>query len=603
MTLISEPVENFLGLLDGVRKTSTGWVARCPCRNDDSNPSLSVSEGNDGRVLVTCHRAMSCNVDEICSSVGLRVSDLMPQDSKPVVRNIGTDKPTPMKKKSIPMQKPKLTFVEAYDFVDENRQLLFQKVRYVDETGKKSFSQRKPDGRNGWVYALGDTPKVLYNLPEVLEAKKNGIPIWVVEGEKDANTLMDMGIVATTMPGGAGKWLDIHTEALAGAVVEVIADNDDVGLKHAREVAQELRQAGCSAQAWVCPNHKDITDHVSAGGSIDELLPLGEEEYVSDEFDESELHDSNEQATEETQLSPEDIAIQKLQDLISRPDLNAKQKIAKSNLIIATSTVSFVLDTGRLVQWNEFLEETTGDTYEWVIPGLLEKSERVIVVAAEGVGKTMLARQVGILTATGINPFSFQPMPKITTLTVDLENPERIIRRTSRSIAAQAMSHAHASHIDAHLLSKPSGMDLLKATDRAILEDALDQVRPQLLVIGPLYKAFLDPGGRTSESIAIEVAKYLDTIRVVYGCALWIEHHAPLGQSSTSRDLRPFGSAVWSRWPEFGLSLQPDPTAGGDYVYDVRHFRGARDERHWPLKMKRGKRFPFEVVEWMKTTT
>ena len=77
MTQISDPVENFLGLLDGVRKTSTGWVARCPCRNDDSNPSLSVSEGNDGRVLVTCHRAMSCNVDEICSSVGLRVSDLM----------------------------------------------------------------------------------------------------------------------------------------------------------------------------------------------------------------------------------------------------------------------------------------------------------------------------------------------------------------------------------------------------------------------------------------------------------------------------------------------------------------------------------------------
>lgn len=594
MTSLSEPVENFLGLLDGVRKTGTGWVARCPCRNDDSNPSLSVSEGNDGRVLVTCHRAMSCNVEEICTSVGLRVSDLMPQDSRSVVRDFSGDKPKRIEKKPIPTQRPKLTFVESYDFVDENRQLLFQKVRYVDENGKKSFSQRKPDGAGGWVYSLNDTPKVLYNLPEVLEAKRNGIPIWVVEGEKDANTLMDMGIIATTMPGGAGKWLDIHTEALAGAVVEVIADNDEIGLKHAQDVVEKLQEAGCSAQAWVCPSHKDITDHVTAGGNIDGLLPLaddGDIQYIEPEIEQQEI------------LSPEDIALEKLQELISRTDLNAKQKIAKSNLIIATSTVSFVLDTGRLVQWNQFLEETSGDTYEWVIPGLLEKSERVIVVAAEGVGKTMLARQVGILTSAGINPFSFQPMPRIKTLTVDLENPERIIRRTSRSIAQQAMSYAHTSSIDAHLLSKPSGMDLLKATDRAILEDALDQVRPQLLVIGPLYKAFLDPGGRTSESIAIEVAKYLDTIRVVYGCALWIEHHAPLGTSSTSRDLRPFGSAVWSRWPEFGLSLQPDPTAMGDYVYDVKHFRGARDERHWPLKMKRGKRFPFEVVEWMKTTT
>jgi replicative DNA helicase len=142
-------------------------------------------------------------------------------------------------------------------------------------------------------------------------------------------------------------------------------------------------------------------------------------------------------------------------------------------------------------------------------------------------------------------------------------------------------------------------MDLLKAPDRLILEDALEKHKPELLVIGPLYKAFLDPGGRTSESIAIEVAKYLDTIRVVYNCALWIEHHAPLGATGASRDLRPFGSAVWSRWPEFGLALQPDPTAIGEYVYDVRHFRGARDERQWPIKMKRGKQFPFEVIEFM----
>jgi hypothetical protein len=67
-----------------------------------------------------------------------------------------------------------------------------------------------------------------------------------------------------------------------------------------------------------------------------------------------------------------------------------------------------------------------------------------------------------------------------------------------------------------------------------------------------------------------------------------------------TRELRPFGSAVWSRWPEFGISLQPDPTANEPYVYDVRHFRGARDQRQWPLKIKRGKVFPFEVIEFMK---
>lgn len=598
---ISEQTENFLSRLDGVRRAGSGWVARCPCRNDDSNPSLSIGQGDDGRVLVTCHRGISCNVEEICTAVGMRVSDLMVPDGdvKPTIppkREIAKiAQPSAEKKQqdTKPQSKPK--FVESYDYVDENGKLLFQKLRYVDENGKKTFSQRKPDGKGGWEYSLGDTPKVLYNLPSVLKAKQDGYPIWLVEGEKDANTLSDMGLIATTMPGGAGKWLDIHTEALAGALVEIVADNDEVGIKHARSVQEALNNSGCDAQVWISPKFKDVTDHLNGGMSIDELVQIEEAEHFEDNVEPFTDYEEG----EKDELSPEEHALDRLRDLLERDDLSVKQKIVKSNLILASSTVSFVLDTGRLVQWNDFLAESSGETYDWVIPGLLEKSERVIVVAAEGVGKTMLARQVGILSSAGIHPFSFQPMEPIVTLTVDLENPDRIIRRTSRSIASQAMHMGRISRLKAHLLTKPSGMDLLKAADRSILEEALDEIRPDMLVIGPLYKAFVDPGGRTSESVALEIAKYLDTIRTVYRCALWIEHHAPLGTSITSRDLRPFGSAVWSRWPEFGISLQPDPMAMGAYVYDVRHFRGARDERNWPTKMKRGTKFPFEVLEWV----
>jgi 5S rRNA maturation endonuclease (ribonuclease M5) len=590
----SEQTENFLSRLDGVRKTGTGWVARCPCRNDDNNPSLSIGQGNDGRTLLTCHRAMSCNVEQICQSVGLRVSDLMPNSNVKRIYEKPAPTRSPAEKTSasikIPNEKPK--FVEAYDYVDENGVLLFQKVRYVDSFGKKTFRQRRPDGKGGWEYSLGDIPRILFNLPQILKAKAEKRVVWVVEGEKDANTLTDIGEVATTMPGGAGKWLDIHTEALAGSIVEIIADRDEVGIKHANDVYSKLAKAGCDVQAWICPNEKDITDHLASGGEIDELLPLDQPASTPG------VDVQNGETIAEE--SPERVALGKLKELIERTDLTDKQKIAKSNLIIATSTVSFVLDSGRLVHWNDFLAETHGENYDWVIPGLLERSERVIVVAAEGVGKTMLARQVGILSAAGIHPFSFQPMKQIMTLTVDLENPERIIRRTSRSIAIQAMHMSKVERLNAYILTKPSGMDLLRASDRAILEEALDRVRPDMLVIGPVYKAFLDPGGRTSESVAIEVAKYLDTIRTIYRCALWIEHHAPLSQNSSTRDLRPFGSAVWSRWPEFGIALQPDPTVAGEYVYDVKHFRGARDERRWPSKMKRGKKFPFEVLDWMK---
>jgi len=580
VSMNSPEVESFLGLVDVVRDGNGQWQARCPCRNDDSNPSLSISQGNDGRVLLHCHRGNGCSVEDICTSVGIQVADLMPKKSD-------------MSQQRAEKKKEFTKFVKSYDYVDESGNILFQKVRYVDQDGKKTFRQRRPGANGEWIYSLGDTPKVLYNLPAVIKAKNDGFYIWVVEGEKDADTLMEAGVIATTMPGGAGKWLDIHTEALRGAYVQIVADNDEPGKKHADSVYRELVAAGCSVGVWQSPIAKDITDHLQAGGTIDSLVELD----LGVDFDA--VAGDEEQVAE---VSEEEKTLSELIKLLDRDDLSPKQKLAKSSSMISTVGASPVLDPGRLVLWDDFLKETEEDNYDWLIPGLLERNERVIVVAAEGVGKTMLARQVAICSACGINPFTYQQMRPIKTLTVDLENPERIIRRTSRSIMAQAMHRASIQKPLIHLYTKPSGLDLLKAGDRALLEAQIEISKPELLVMGPLYKSFVDPGNRTSEAVAVEVAKYLDYLRSVYNVALWLEHHAPLGTSMTSRDLRPFGSAVWSRWPEFGISITPDLTASAPYVYELKHFRGARDERNWPVKITRGKIFPFEVLEFSKIT-
>lgn len=578
----SSAVQKVLEKLDVVRETSSGWQARCPCRNDDENPSLSVAEGTSGNVVMFCHRgANSCTFDEICASLSLQQSDLMGEK--------------PQEKKSAPGQ---LTFVKAYDYVDESGNLLFQKVRYVDETGKKTFRQRKPIGNGQWVYSLSDTPKILYNLPEVLKAKEHGCAIWVVEGEKDADTLISMGIVATTMPGGAGKWLDIHTEALRGAYVEIVADNDSPGLDHAKIVYNALKNADCDVHVWKSPVAKDISDHLAISGHSIETL---EELNVSnDKQDEKITKLDND--IQENLVDEKDEALNKILLMLQRDDMSATQKIMKTSSLLDSLSAPPALDMGRLVSWKEFIDESVDDSYDWLIPNLLEKGERVIVVAAEGVGKTMLARQVAICSACGIHPFSYQKMRPIKTLTVDLENPERIIRRTSRTIMTQALHRSGIKQPLSDLFTKPAGLDLLKQSDRNLLEEQIEKSEPEMIVMGPLYKSFVDPGGRTSEAIAVEVAKYLDSLRAIYGCALWLEHHAPLGTSMTSRDLRPFGSAVWSRWPEFGISLTPDMLSGDPYVYDVKHFRGARDEREWPLKIKRGKIFPFEVLEYSKIT-
>lgn len=555
------PVSDVLARLNGVKGSDGQWSARCPCRNDDSNPSLSVAEEN-GRILMHCHRGNGCDVFKICESMGIKVGDIMPDD--------------PMPKKS------GLTLVATYDYINEHGELLFQKVRYLDENGKKTFRQRRPKDGGGWEYDLNGTPKILYNLPAVLSARANNQPILVVEGEKDVDTLRQLGIVATTMPGGAGKWLDIHTEALAGAVVDVIADNDEVGREHASTVAQALAGAGCDVATFVCPTAKDVTDHIRAGGAMADLVPM-DAAAVAPERD------------------SRDDALDAISDLINS-SAKTSEKLTRIRMIANGSAAEMPLDQGRLVFWPEFIREKDDTNYEWVIPGLIERSERVIVVAAEGVGKTMLARQVSILSACGIHPFSFQPMKPIRTLFIDLENPERIIKRISRKIFEEALKLSRMKDVpEAHLFMKPAGLDLLRDGDRALLEKRLEETKPDLICIGPLYKSFVDPGGRTSEAIAIEIAKYLDDIRTAYKCALWIEHHAPLGSTMATRDLRPFGSAVWSRWPEFGIALHP--AIGEAFRYEVRHFRGARDERPWPSIIARGTQFPFDTISFIEVAS
>lgn len=548
-------VEEVLERLEGVRRSGKGWSARCPCRNDDKNPSLTVGIGDEGQVLLNCHRGNACDVDEICTAMGLHVGDLWPE-AKGV--------------------ESKLVLQEVYPYTDEHGELLFQKLRMVDtSTGRKTFRQRRQVNGN-WVYELGDTPKVLYNLPAVLKAAAEGTEIWVVEGEKDADSLIRQGLVATTMPGGAGKWLPIHTEALANATVSIIADNDDPGYAHADTVRRELDKAGARVRVYYPPEgFKDITDAMARGKGMDSLRLISGG-APRDTF--SEL-------------------VTALSDLAGKDRLSIQTKLTKARSLLDSASLTMPPEELKVIDWLDFVNQDDED-YDWLCPGLLERMDRVIWVAAEGAGKTMLGRQVAICLAYGVHPFTGRKIPRIKTLTVDLENPDKIIRRKSRSIHETAYRLSdHVKDPYAKLIIKPDGLNLMKTQDRVALEKAMEQHTPDILFIGPLYKAFIDPGGRTSESVATEMVMFLDHLRFTYGCALWMEQHAPLG-SSTGRDMRPFGSAVWSRWPEFGKALVADVTSGVPNTFKVENFRGDRDERQWPTVMRWGQSLPFEVVDF-----
>jgi hypothetical protein len=75
----SKPVEQVLDRLEHVVKSSAGWTARCPAHPDRCN-SLSVAEGDDGKVLVFCHAG--CKFREIVGALGLNVRDLFLRSRK-----------------------------------------------------------------------------------------------------------------------------------------------------------------------------------------------------------------------------------------------------------------------------------------------------------------------------------------------------------------------------------------------------------------------------------------------------------------------------------------------------------------------------------------
>lgn len=590
--MISKAVDDFLGRLDGVKSAGHNqWAARCPCRQDDNNPSLSIAQADTGDVLVSCHRGNGCNTNEICDAMGIKVAQLFNKAHS----NDWKEKPSQYRDSGTPQVQKKVSrkLVATYKFRDEEGTLIYEKLRYVDENGKKSFGHRRPDPDmpGEYIYDAKGIKKILYRLPEVIKAINAGEPVWLVEGEKDVDTLVNKyGVCATTMSSGAGHWEPEYSQLLANAeVLEIVADNDEPGKDHALNVAAQVRALGGNVHVWVSPYGKDITDHIESGHEPDELAEI---DY--------ELPENNNGLQSEEDESAGERIMDIVHSVVQNGELTLEQMVNRLGVMLNAMSQHPEQDSGRLYNWQQFLEDYKDRGYEWIIPGLLEKQERVIVVAAEGVGKTMLARQVAICSASGIHPFTFQPMEPITTLMIDLENPERIIQRTSNAIMREAVKMAKTKKVDAHLYIQPAGLDLTSSRDRMIVENLCERIKPQLIVMGPLYKAYVDNGNKTSEALAVEVAKFLDKIRDVYGCALWLEHHAPLGSSASGRELRPFGSSVWSRWPEFGISLTPDPTSLEGYVYQVSHFRGARDNRAWPIRMKRAVRFPFEVLEFMK---
>ena len=157
----------------------------------------------------------------------------------------------------------------VYDYIDDQGEVRYQVRRFEPKT----FRQCRPDGKGGWLFNMDGVEALPYNLHHMIT--NPDAPVFIVEGEKAAQRLSKLGLVATTSHGGAKKWQPVLNQYFAGRNVVVLADNDDAGREHADIVIGNLfGVAGRIKRVELdgLPPKGDIVDWLDSGKGIDDLI-------------------------------------------------------------------------------------------------------------------------------------------------------------------------------------------------------------------------------------------------------------------------------------------------------------------------------------------
>lgn len=263
-------------------------------------------------------------VDYLRQRVGIEIEEEPANDVRPVPKKV----------------------VASYDYRDETGNLVFQVVRMAP----KDFRQRRPDAsaRDGWNWSVKGVKQVPYRLADLWSLEGRGT-VYVVEGEKDADRMASLGLVATCNAGGAGKWPAELPPYFDGLDVVILPDNDDAGRKHADMVAASLREYANSVRVLPLPGltHKgDVSDWLDQGGDAEELSSLA----------------------------------------------------ARAPLWLPAPPQSRF----GAIQWSEL--DSVGIRQDWLVEDMVFEGDSCLIFGASGSGKSFLAVDMGLSIARGV-PF------------------------------------------------------------------------------------------------------------------------------------------------------------------------------------------------------
>ena len=278
------PLDKMKDRLEGWKKSGEGYTALCPA-HDDRNPSLSIRESEDGKLLVHCHAG--CCTEGVLDAVGLTIKDIMPESKgTPFDRLTGFET---CQRVNVSTQYK--TANEAIGSLNRGKPSKYwtyynaelEPVSVVGRWDSDNGKDIRPVFKNGTGWRVGamEAPRYLFQLPSIDESNV----VFVVEGEKVAEAFGNLGLIATTSQGGSNAAGKTDWTPLAGKEVVILPDNDEAGQRYVSDVLDKLEQVSPLPRVKVVqldglPDKGDAFDYIAKYGQEQEACKVAIEQAV-----------------------------------------------------------------------------------------------------------------------------------------------------------------------------------------------------------------------------------------------------------------------------------------------------------------------------------
>ena len=492
--------EQIAKTLGNAKKANGQWVASCPVPshgkgNGDKNPSLSIDINDEGKPLFHCHGG--CSQEDVFQTI--RELHLLPElmerpdplaNIKPIPRNI---------------------LEQEWQYQDEDRQTVFVKQRFkIGETGK-TYRLYKVDADGRRHSSLADARIVPYNLPQLLDAKTAGRNIFLVEGEKAADAITSIGMIATTAHTGAGSWPEAITEYFAGAQVIILPDNDTPGWQYAHKAAQAILPIAKSVKVvdlGLQGQGDDAYEFIEAGAGREKLVCLVKAAQILTSVDQVTMPERLNPITNsvpDATPSPQDIA-KEFESEPPAPPIPAKP----------TKQIN-------IEHWDSIQDEPV----RWMIDKVLPVGSFSALFGPPGSFKSFIALDIAEAIATGRTWMGNEVTEPGAVLYLCGEGFGGVGARIKAIKQHHGTEDGAPIYVIRHQLNLRSSVEdfnaLMIAVENLVTELGIDF---KLIIIDTLARAF----GGGNENDSSDMGSFISSCgriqQIVQDCALMILHHS-----------------------------------------------------------------------------